>query len=710
MMLASFAPWFAPVLLGWLATYLVHSTVWLGGAWLVARLVRSAPWRARLWKGAVFGGIASATLVGWIETSPVAWRVQAAPEVAFPASARATGEPIALDVSFEGAASVASGSTSEPVASSEAPAMAIEPIAATWRASIWIVLAWLVVAATALVHLGVQHLRLRRALAHRRRPAESSLCAELERLRHVAGSRRRATLSVSPLLSSPIVLARGEIVVPERVTERLSPKERETLLAHELAHLERRDAWWLIALSIVERALFLQPLNRLATRRTIDATEHACDELAARWTDGGLALARCLAEVATWTDRPSAPGLTVGLAERPSGLLTRVERLLSPRPVPRFQGIVVALWFAISFAALACSGPHVTAGEDEEAELAEMVDADSDAPAVLGGVTFTPIREVLENKIAALSLQQQGYKPENSKFRRIEQEIAELERQLDALGKPDKHPRISEALARLRARTDHGSADHLGVSESSVGFATDTVTAHHLELRGDGSIRCGAMLLVFPESRDDRLLRHHLADIAAAMPQAPFASDGSDVPALPDGTMELLIDEDAPHHLLQRTLQICGTKEVRIWRFQLVYVRGGEPGESIPFALPRDVGVSEDLQPTPQPLEIGIRIPDPARSVMSKDFSIRRILEYHLGAWAAELESAEGLDFARGHLFTTDLSHLRSILNEVAEERPQRLVLLDPDPTVQFSELNVVIDAAIVAGFTDITFVGASDR
>ncbi len=174
--------------------------------------------------------------------------------------------------------------------------------------------------------------------------------------------------------------------------------------------------------------------------------------------------------------------------------------------------------------------------------------------------------------------------------------------------------------------------------------------------------------------------------------------------------MELLIEEDAPHHLLQRTLQTCGARNVRIWRFELVYVAHGVRGESIPFALPLDTAVSADLQPAPQPLEIGIRIPDPADSVAGNEVGNRRSLEYHLGAWAAEVENTEGVHFTRGSLFTTDLSRLRAIMTEVAKDRPQRPVVLDPDPDVHFSELNAVIDTVMVAGFTNITFVGASDR
>jgi hypothetical protein len=49
-------------LLGWLVTYLIHSTVLLGLAWLVDRLLRARPhWQELVWKVALVGGLLTAT-------------------------------------------------------------------------------------------------------------------------------------------------------------------------------------------------------------------------------------------------------------------------------------------------------------------------------------------------------------------------------------------------------------------------------------------------------------------------------------------------------------------------------------------------------------------------------------------------------------------------------------------------------------------------
>ena len=46
----------------------------------------------------------------------------------------------------------------------------------------------------------------------------------------------------------------------------LDAPQLRAMLAHELAHLERRDPQWLAFACILERAFFFQPLNRLARR------------------------------------------------------------------------------------------------------------------------------------------------------------------------------------------------------------------------------------------------------------------------------------------------------------------------------------------------------------------------------------------------------------------------------------------------------------
>src|SRR5690606_4356479 len=115
-------------------------------------------------------------------------------------------------------------------------------------------------------------------------------------------------LSTSDEVGVPIAfgLLRGEICLPSRAVNDLSCAYQRTMLAHELAHLRRRDPLWRLALTALQSALFFQPLVRVAGRKLIECSELACDEWAARETREPLALAGCITEVARWMVPPMA--------------------------------------------------------------------------------------------------------------------------------------------------------------------------------------------------------------------------------------------------------------------------------------------------------------------------------------------------------------------------------------------------------------------
>src|SRR5919108_286460 len=106
------------------------------------------------------------------------------------------------------------------------------------------------------------------------------------------------------------------------------------MLAHELAHLARRDSLWLVGASLIERLFFFQPLNRLARRELETAAEYLSDEWAMRKTGSAVSLAKCLATVAEWIQASPLGVPVAGLAERRSLLVARISRLLDER-LPR---------------------------------------------------------------------------------------------------------------------------------------------------------------------------------------------------------------------------------------------------------------------------------------------------------------------------------------------------------------------------------------
>jgi HEAT repeat protein len=138
------------------------------------------------------------------------------------------------------------------------------------------------------------------------------------------------------------------------------------MLAHELAHLERRDPAWLALGCLIERALFLQPLNRMARIRLQEAAEYLCDDWAVHRTGSGVSLATCLVKVAEWVDTPARAIPLTGMAERRSQLVTRIHRLIEGRVMPASPRSVWLLAGALTLVGLtAVAAPGITAGRTD---------------------------------------------------------------------------------------------------------------------------------------------------------------------------------------------------------------------------------------------------------------------------------------------------------------------------------------------------------
>ncbi|MEW6746204.1 MAG: M56 family metallopeptidase [Planctomycetota bacterium] len=374
----------------WLATYALHSTLLIGGVWLATKVLRAGRESLRdvLWKVALVGGLATATLQVFIGVPPLlgtlalasqegtSRELTPAPIDARPLQARevlATALPparsmrdsrsdqdeaaslaalhLAVPLSIrellsfprevwaldEGVAreraSVPSGDSSQPLASrvtlekSEGPGARRDPPGLPWMAVLTVF--WGLGALLALARMGIAWRRLATLLAHREELHTGALPAILRRLCAQANVRRPPRLTSSPALTVPIALARSEICLPAKALSELTVEQQESMLAHELAHVVRRDPLWLVIGGLIERAFFFQPLNRLARRSWQDVSELLCDDWAVHHTGKGITLAKCLAVVASWAD-PSLRRLSVaGMAHRDSALVRRVQRLLN---------------------------------------------------------------------------------------------------------------------------------------------------------------------------------------------------------------------------------------------------------------------------------------------------------------------------------------------------------------------------------------------
>jgi beta-lactamase regulating signal transducer with metallopeptidase domain len=372
-------------MLAWLLTYLVHSTLLVGAVWLISRRLVDRPLALdRLWKLALLGGLVTATVQTAASLSPVAVDVGATETAAAVASAKPTEVRLHITLPDEVKAAEAapppapgsvsasesasgSGTGSETGTGSELGSGSVVPEAGTVSSAsslgadawIWLLLLVTSISTVLALRLGVSWFRLRRLLADRRPVHSGNASFILMELEARAGLRRPVRLSATNRLDVPIAIGifRPEICVPERALFKLGNAEMETMLAHELGHLVRRDPAWRLLAGLVCRVFWFQPLNRVIAARLEMASEMLCDDWAVEHTDRPLALARCLTEVAGWIAAPTLGAAVPAMARGGSGLGRRVRRLLAvddevgPRRrerwlVPLAAGMVALLVFA----------------------------------------------------------------------------------------------------------------------------------------------------------------------------------------------------------------------------------------------------------------------------------------------------------------------------------------------------------------------------
>jgi beta-lactamase regulating signal transducer with metallopeptidase domain len=416
----------AAAVLGWLLTYAVHSTILLLAVWFAAtRRGVSDGTRDVLWKLGLVGGVLTATAQSTLGRDPLGgrWRISAlSPGVTPVGSSRLTlvrrgestfvnGAPVtsaeamhklAADMRFAAlgdvrgrlsaagagvAFSMRVGGTgilraplpwrmSEPVrwqrtllpplvSLPDAP-MANETfttkvITPTWQ--LIVPAMWAGVGLTAIVWLMVGHLRLVRRIRTRSALRGHPLAACVPSLRRRARAVRAIHLSVAQGLPSPIAMLGGEICLPARALVELDAAQQESMVAHEVAHIVRRDPLWLLIARCIEAVLFFQPLNRFARRRMQETAEFLCDAWAVEQTGSPLTLAKCLAAVAEWVGRaPHAVAVSAMVETTGSPLVRRVRRILhGGATMPRGSSQAAGLLGVAALFLLAGAGPRVDA-------------------------------------------------------------------------------------------------------------------------------------------------------------------------------------------------------------------------------------------------------------------------------------------------------------------------------------------------------------
>lgn len=165
-----------------------------------------------------------------------------------------------------------------------------------------------------------------------------------------------------------IGVRRAVLLIDHELVRRLDRHELEGVLAHELAHVVRRDNLMAAALGIVRDLFFFVPAGAWSLQRLLREREHAADMTAVEVTGRPGALAGGLLKVLEAARGPSAVACAPLLAE--GTLVARVEELCDDRAAPgrlrRHAELGVAALALSGAVAAAAIVPGTVAGEQRQ--------------------------------------------------------------------------------------------------------------------------------------------------------------------------------------------------------------------------------------------------------------------------------------------------------------------------------------------------------
>ncbi|QBB71836.1 M56 family metallopeptidase [Pseudolysobacter antarcticus] len=328
----------------WLLTVAMHAMLLLACAWLLDTTLKlRLAWRELLWRSALFGGALTASIaflpiplptalrfavhgVTPVSTT-VATRVRASSDIQHKPKAASDLQHVAmLEQAPQRATKIGSApidaQISASVSSWQIPHVLILPLLSLWLAGALMQLARLLRA----------EWQLRQLLCDAHAVHDLSATDMLDTLADAAG-RSAPRLFELDHIDSPFAIGHY-IVLPRWARLQWSRAQLQAALAHEFAHLQRRDPRWRRIIAIWQSLLWFVPLTHLARRRIEECAELACDAAAARAPNGAHALAECL--VACLQQRSNGHAgwsPAAAMAQRRSPLMQRVDQLLEGAPM-----------------------------------------------------------------------------------------------------------------------------------------------------------------------------------------------------------------------------------------------------------------------------------------------------------------------------------------------------------------------------------------
>ncbi len=219
-------------------------------------------------------------------------------------------------------------------------------------------------------------------------PTDEYWLKTLENLKNKIGLKQTIELMESALVRSPMVVGhlKPMILFPIGAINRLNPNEVEAILAHEIAHILRKDYLFNIIQSIIEALFYFHPAVWWLSSVVRSERENCCDDVAIKICGNSMTYAKSLVSVQEMALYPSQ--LAMGFAgTKKNELLIRIQRVLNQpyKNINNMEKIIATTIIIASLIGLTYAQRNVNTPQKVEKITENSYIQDGDAPLSIAG-------------------------------------------------------------------------------------------------------------------------------------------------------------------------------------------------------------------------------------------------------------------------------------------------------------------------------------
>ena len=270
----------------------------------------------------------------------------------------------------------------------------------------WLAAAWLLGMAVVALFSTFQFAELRRLTASVRFEVSDGWRDAFEAMARDPRIDRLVRLGHSAAVEVPTVVGwlAPIVLVPLSLSATLSPDAMCAILAHELAHIRRRDYLVNVVQKVIEAVLFFHPVTWWLSHRIRVEREYCCDDVAVHYTNSALVYARALSQLETL--RAQRRGYAMGADG--GSLMNRITRIVGAKPqrihlsvIGTALGALVVAMAGMAFMVVgnagAAPGTTATASPTATAALKAAPPADTNAAAGFAAAARSALDQLVAN-------------------------------------------------------------------------------------------------------------------------------------------------------------------------------------------------------------------------------------------------------------------------------------------------------------------------